>query len=368
MTDTEFQPKWASPPGETIADLLTAKGVSMFELSKALDLTAHETTSLLAGIKPVTVETATRLSGNIGCSVEFWLRRESQFRADLNRMEPQARYDAAWLDAIPFRELVNLGWIRNCAAESDRAREALGFFGIDFAAQWNLKYPTSLLGGAFRASPAFDPRHEAVAAWLRRGEILATQIDCANWNPANFQDSLRDARRLVRNKDPGSFVPELRRLCAACGVALVVVRTPSGCHASGATQFLTRNKALLMLSFRYRSDDHFWFTFFHEAGHLLLHDVDRIFIDEEASDGGNDNFEIEANEFAECSLIPSIERNRMLRLRHDARDIIRFAHSVGSSAGVVVGQLQHARKLQHFEFNSLKRRYSEDDIDRAASL
>jgi hypothetical protein len=36
---------------------------------------------------------------------------------------------------------------------------------------------------------------------------------------------------------------------------------------------ISPNKAMVILSFRYLSDDHFWFTFFHEIAHLLLHNA-----------------------------------------------------------------------------------------------
>jgi Zn-dependent peptidase ImmA (M78 family) len=110
-----------------------------------------------------------------------------------------------------------------------------------------------------------------------------------------------------------------------------------------------------MLSFRYLSDDHFWFTFFHEAGHLLLHSQQSIFL--ESDDMAITLMEQEANNFAAETLVPGDLRAEMLRLRMNPRDIIRFAVQTGISPGIVVGQLQHHKKIAYSRFNRLKRRY-----------
>ena len=60
---------------------------------------------------------------------------------------------------------------------------------------------------------------------------------------------------------------------------------------------------MMILSFRYLSDDHFWFTFFHEAAHLLLHGEKSTFVEDEATD--QTEKEKQANAFAAGMLVPS---------------------------------------------------------------
>src|SRR5262249_44402693 len=154
-----------------------------------------------------------------------------------------------------------------------------------------------------------------------------------------FQASLSAIRPLTRKKDPSIFIPELRRCCADSGVAVAVVRAPTGCRASGATRFLSPVKALLLLSFRYLTDDHFWFTFFHEAAHLLLHNKKRLFL--EGTDMPSNAEEEEANEFSACTLVPPEFQQSLLQLPADTHEIIRFARHLRVSPGIIVGQLQH---------------------------
>jgi HTH-type transcriptional regulator / antitoxin HigA len=184
---------------------------------------------------------------------------------------------------------------------------------------------------------------------------VCADIECAPWDPQRFRESLSEVRRLTFAKDPNHFLPALRRLCAATGVALAVVRAPNGCRASGATRFLSPEKAVLLLSFRYLSDDQFWFTFFHEAGHLLLHGQESLFL--EGLDTQSTIQEQEANQFAEQVIIPAEFREAFLALRMEARAIVRFAKRVGIAPGIVAGQLQHFHRIPRNHFNGLKRRY-----------
>jgi hypothetical protein len=207
---------------------------------------------------------------------------------------------------------------------------------------------------AFRTSKTFDSNPAAVAAWLRQGEIEGSRGPSKPWDPKAFRETLHELRALTREKDPNVFLPELKRRCALCGVAVEVLRAPTGCRASGATWFLGSQKALILLSFRYLSDDHFWFSFFHEAGHLMLHG-DVLFL--ETPEMVSSAEEQEANQFAEDILVPPKYRSEMLNLATDGRDVMRFARRIGISPGIVVGQLQHVGRLERRQLNNLKRRY-----------
>ena len=82
-----FRPDWASPPGDTIADLLEERGWSQAELSRHLGWTPRQVSQLLKGKAPVTEDVAQRLSEVLGSTVGFWLTREAQYRAQRVRVE-----------------------------------------------------------------------------------------------------------------------------------------------------------------------------------------------------------------------------------------------------------------------------------------
>jgi HTH-type transcriptional regulator/antitoxin HigA len=208
---------------------------------------------------------------------------------------------------------------------------------------------------AFHNSETFRSSLGAVAAWLRRGELIASEIPCAKWNVVKFRTALQDMRKLTRTKHPSVFIPALQNLCAQCGVGVVILRAPQGCRASGATKFISKDKAMLLLSFRYRSDDHFWFTFFHEAGHLILHNCSALFI--EGANFLSTDEEREADQFSEQLLVPSEFQEEMRELPTQFKKIMRFAKRIGVSPGIVVGQLQHAGVFGRDKMNFLKTRF-----------
>jgi plasmid maintenance system antidote protein VapI len=352
MINDDFCPQWASAPGETIADILRERNMSEDEFAIKLGQSAEYAKSLLQGRSTITIATARHLEITVGGSVEFWVARDYQYRQHTARLRAA---DQEWLSKLPLGDMIRFGWVVPEPHPSEEVAACLWFFDVANTQAWRERYDGLHRMVAFRTSPSFDSQPAAVIAWLRRGEIEAENIKCASWNPEAFQSSLPHIRSLTREKNPHKFLPVLRDLCAASGVAVVVVRAPTGCRASGATRFLSPEKALLQLSFRYLTDDHFWFTFFHEVAHLLLHGQNAFFL--EGPETLSTKEEEAANEFAAYTLVPSEFRSEMLRLRADSRSVIRFARRVGVSRGIVVGQLQHLGKLRHDQLNGLKCRF-----------
>jgi HTH-type transcriptional regulator / antitoxin HigA len=343
-----FRPDWSSPPGETILDILRERGLALHEFARLMAYPADNVRGLIDGSSPITIGVARQLERVVGASVEFWMSRDFQFREDVSRLEME------WLARTPVKDMIALGWIDRPASASDYAGAVLSFFGLANYQMWRQKYAAVRELVAFRTSPTFQSQPAAVAAWLRRGELEAERIECQRWDATRFKESLTYLRQLTRRKDPQRFQPELERVCADCGVAVVIVRAPSGCHASGATWFASDDKGILMLSARYLTNDQFWFTFFHEAGHLVLHG-DHFFLE------GSTTFitreEGEANAFASDMLIPPAHQVAFRSLPRDPRAVIRFAIQIGIAPGLVVGQMQHHKMIRYNQFNRLKRRF-----------
>lgn len=347
-----FNPDWASPPGETIIDVLRERSISIDDFAQRMRKSERETLELLRGREPITLGTARQLEKVLGASVEFWMSREFRYR---QQIEGAKLDDSGWLQSLPVSDMLKFGWLRPASKGSDLLAACLQFFGVPSVAAWHRAYGPLGRKYSFRTSVSFESRPGALLAWLRRGEIEGDAIECAAWSPIAFKSALDSVRALTREGDPSRFLPKLRELCAKTGVAVVVVRAPGGSRASGATRFLSKNKALLLLSFRYLSDDQFWFSFFHEAGHLLLHGVGEVFVEGLGRDETAE--EREANEFAFGTVIPAEFRAEFSRLPPNAFAIARFAKRSGIAPGVVVGQLQHYHRLKPNHFNNLKRRY-----------
>lgn len=151
-------------------------------------------------------------------------------------------------------------------------------------------------------------------------------------------------------------------MCATAGVAVVFAPALPKTRVSGATRWLTPDKVMVALSDRFKKDDQFWFSFFHELGHVLLHGKRLTFMDDSdnlsSAHGHEDPAEDEANGFAANTLIPPSHAADYQQLRAKPMPFTRievFAHAIGIAPGIVVGRLQHDGALQWKHGHDLKR-------------
>lgn len=355
---TEFEPQWTSPPGATIADLMTARRMSRNALAELLERPLTFVDGLLEGREAITLRIAQQLQYVIGGSTSFWLTRDRQYRHDVARLREAG---LPWLGELPLLDMERFGWISADPPDGFEVEAVLRYFAVPSVPVWRVRYGAVLQEAAFRTSPSFASTPGSVAAWLRQGERLAEAIPCEPWSASALEGALPELRALTRVRDPKKFLPKLQAISARCGIAVVVLQAPSGCRASGAARWLSEEQALILLSARHLSDDHFWFSFFHECGHLLLHRETRLFLDED-----NDAatvVEDEANQFAAEVLIPSTHYDALTRVRPETFEIVRLSGQIGVAAGIVVAALQRRGRLPKHHLNRLKRRFAWVDGD-----
>lgn len=228
------------------------------------------------------------------------------------------------------------------------------FLGVSDRAAWNATLNHYRV--AFRKSSAHESNDGAIAVWLRMGEIAAARIDCAPWNPDRFREALTAARALTRETDPATWHPALVAECAAAGVCVVVTHEIDGARTHGATRWLRSGRPLIQLSLRFRWSDIFWFTFFHEARHVLDGSKRAIYIEQKnGDDEDRSDEERRADGFASNFLIPK-ERARVLRTIGSLDDVELFAADLGIHPGIVVGRLHHEGIWRHTHGNGLRQR------------
>ncbi len=365
--NANFQTDWSSPPGATIIDALHANDIPLDEFATLLERSRDQIDQLISGGMSIDRELAIQLSDIIGASPTFWLQRQADYDLDRQLVGDDREHGLKqWVAAFPTRDMAKFGWMPTTRSFDEKLANCFEFFGVKSVTEWEDRYSNELQSVAFRSSAKIEADIPATIAWLRKGELEAESRNCQPWNKAKLKQLLPELRELTREKKPAVFVPEMIKRLATCGVALVISRTPSGCRASGATKFVNTHRALMLLSFRHRTDDHFWFTFFHEAAHLLLHDNTRLFI--ENGDCVMEKEEEEANKFAQDFLIPAEYRSELFEIRRDYRRIARFAKKVGVSAGIVVGQLQFHEYVPRSHFNKMKHHFEWPDVEMVSNL
>lgn len=355
MSDkNQYVPDVVSAPGATLLDLLVERGMTQAELAARTGRPIKTVNEIVKGKAAITPETAIQLERVLGVPAAFWNNREAQYRESLARRKERASLErsAHRLKDIPTRAMEKLGWVKPERDRVKKVEQVIAFFGVASVEALESR----ALEARFRQSRAFKTNPIAVGAWLRKGHLEADRIECSPFDADTFTNVLGDARRLCAEM-PDDFAQKLVTRCASAGVAVVYVPELPGTHLSGAARWLSPTKALIQLSARHKSDDHFWFTFFHEAGHILLHGRKKLFIDAEEHE--NTEEEREANRFASDTLIAPQEWQRFVGAsRYTQAAIVRFAAEVGVGPGVVVGRLQHEKRLPFKFCNDLKRRIS----------
>ncbi|WP_271396143.1 ImmA/IrrE family metallo-endopeptidase [Neomicrococcus lactis] len=352
-TNQEFMPRWASSPGATIQDLMVSKDVRSADVAEACGLGSDEFTRLLHGSIPLTAKIAESLASHLGGSVSFWLNREKRFRESEVIVEADQ-----WVQSLPLKSMKKLAWLEVPRDWRARIDACLEFFGSDSLETWKHSYADQLQTVRFRTSPSYPNQVSSVSSWLRAGEIAHREFTGGSFDPDALFSALPEFRQLTRVADPEDFVPQLQVLAAKCGVSCVIVPAPEGCAASGASRVLGDGSGLIQLSGRYLSDDQFWFSFFHEVAHLLLHREAPIHVDGDPGAFETDSRESEANSFSADVLWPFDHRPSMRAAKKPSRrDIVRLASNAGTSPGIIIGQLQSSGVLNHAECNNLKRRY-----------
>lgn len=356
MHETGLSPRWASAPGTTIASALAEREVATTDFAAMMELSTDDAERLLDGDLAITVSLARRLSDVIGASSTFWLTREAQYVEDRARVEADH-----WAQRLPVSQMASFGWISKPRTWQEQIAVCLDFFDVPDVDTWEARYDQEVVATHYRRSPSFDLDPAPTTAWLRAAERLVQPLDgLPAFDKAALAAIVPMLRRLTRERDPERFIPQLVEMSARCGVRVAVVPSPRGCPASGASRSYL-GRPLIQLSARHLTDDHFWFTLFHEVGHVLNHPLEQGFIDIFES-GEDDRFEDEANHFAsECLLgLHSDEVRRPGGRRWSHREVIRQAMALDIAPGVLVGQLQHSGALPVSHLNGLKRRYRWD--------
>ncbi len=354
VADNQFQPDYAVPPGEVLEDYLESFAMTQAELAERTGLAKKTVNEIVKGKAPITPETALRFERVFNRQAGFWNNLERLYQEDRARLSDRERLknDLQWLKQVPVIEMAKHGWIKKSKDKVEQLQEVLSFYGVASPDQWQALWRTYEARVAYRQAIQFDASIESISAWLRKGRLKAQERECAAYSAPAFRAALKEIRVLTREL-PEVFEPRLVELCAKSGVAVVFVPELPRTRLSGATLWLSKDKALIQLSLRYKTNDQLWFTFFHEAGHILLHGKKSLFL--EGKDLGAQDMEDDANDFARDLLIPPKAYSSFLADSDLSLNAIeQFAENLEISPGIVVGRLQREKHLPYNRGNQLK--------------
>jgi addiction module HigA family antidote len=361
-SNTSFEPITVPHPGETVQEYLDFYGWSQRDLARRTGLTPKTISEICNSKSPITPTTALAFEKAFQRPAHLWLNLQRQF----DEVEARRREDAKapgwdeWVRHFPLKEMRQLQF--SLPEGRSDADVLLGFFGVTSPESWANVWRAS--APQYRQTRTVKTREEAIAAWVRETEIIARGLELVDFDAARLRAAINPLRQFTTRRIEDVLDP-LQDLCAKLGVAFVVVPALRNTGISGCARWLTEKRALIGLTIRYKTDDQFWFTFFHEVGHLLLHRSKRPFVVDNAEDDLSDRVvdpemqqvETEANRFSADTLIPPAQLGAFVRAGTFTNDSIHeFSETVGVGPGIVVGRLQHDGVIAPHQGNTLKQK------------
>ena len=184
---------------------------------------------------------------------------------------------------------------------------------------------------------------------MQKARIEARKVEVSPVNLAELEYIVPGLRKLTFEQ-PEEFMPKLSAMLGKCGIALVLLPHLKGSFLYGASYY-DGKKIVMALTLRGRDADKFWFSVFHEIGHILMGHISRPF-------GASEEDEKEADEYARDTLIPPDKYQDFVSVGDYTYSRVKeFAADIGIDAGIVVGRLQKDGEVNFNELNGLKRQY-----------
>jgi HTH-type transcriptional regulator/antitoxin HigA len=360
MTNERYYSDLAIPPGEFLEEVIDDLGMSKEEFAIRMNRPLSKMSQIFNGNKAITSDTALQIEKVTNTPAHFWTNLEANYRLTLSKIaekqEDEKLKEEAKLVAIYcYSQLVKLGYVIKHSKPVDKVRELHKYFGVT-----SLNNLTSLK----RYAPLYRQQNgdrskvskEALAAWLRIGEIKGNAIETNSFSKANVNSLIEDIIK-ISNTKTDNLKETLESKFASAGIALVIVPHLPKTYAHGAA-FWLKDKPVIMVTIRKSWADIFWFSLLHELAHILLHGKGEVFIENDEANYVPSDKEIEADKFASEKLIPKanydIFKSKELFYLDD---IIRFAKSNNINPGIVVGRLQHEKLIHPSWHNSLRTRF-----------
>ena len=340
-----FNAGMAIPPGETLQEVLDNREMSQKELADRMGVTPKHINKIIKGTAAISYDISIKLETVLGIKASFCNKLESRYQEDKARLESTSNItdEENLLNFIPYNEIAHLGWVEPTKNKLDKIINLRNFFGVA-----SLNNISTVQYAAFRKSTKFESDPYVIATWLTKAEVLAREIETLPYKRSNLEKAIPKFKDLT--KLPGkASIPRLKELCAELGIALIILPHLNKTYLNGITKWISSDKVMVALSLKGAYEDIFWFTFFHEIGHILQEKKSEIFID--GDEYATNQLEDEANLFALNNLVPEANYKELIVEKHylDKVQLRTFAENNGVHIGIIIGRLM---KDKHIEYNN----------------
>ena len=344
----QYHPQISFHPGETLAEKLEELGMGPKEFAIRSGKPEKTVIAILKSKSSITPEMAVQFEHVLKIPAHFWLNMQRSYDEYIARQERQdlLAESTNWARNFPITDMVKKGWLPAKTTIEEKTSELLAFFSISNHNAWEDYYFKQQLKVAFRISLAHTKEPYAISAWLRKGELQAAELPTKLYENRDFKESLPKIKSIMA-KHSDNFFRQLQQVCLESGVKVVHTPCINKAPINGSTRWIN-DTPLIQLTGRYKRYDNFWFTFFHEAGHILLHGKKDIFLENIDYSERDKQKEKEADNFAIKWTLSKEEQAEILqRFRITIEDVIEFAEKFNTHPSIIIGRLQHERLISY---------------------
>jgi addiction module HigA family antidote len=274
----QYFPQSVPHPGETLAEKLEEMKMGPKEFALRTGKPEKTIIAIVKGKSSITSDMAVQFEYVTKIPAKLWMNHQQGYDEYLSRKKRQkvVQEALAWVEKFPLAEMIKKGWLPPSATIEEKTMEMLAFFGFASHTAWEDYYFHQQLKVAFRISLSQTNESYAVSAWLRKGELQAAKLEAKEYSEKKFKDALPELKSIMVNY-PTDFFNPLQLICLEAGVKVVHVPCLNNAPIYGSTRWLNDTPFIQVSDFDQRND-RFWFTFFHEAGHILLHGKKEVFL------------------------------------------------------------------------------------------
>jgi len=345
----EYIPQTISHPGLTLREKLEEMGMSQKEFAVRTGKPEQTIVKVINGESSLTPDMAVQFESVLGIPANFWLNRQQNYDEAVAREKRRELLVLArtWASSFPYAQMVKHGWLPKKESWEEKAEAVLCFFAMSGPKAWEEYYFTQKLKVSFRISLAHFSEPYAISAWLRQGELSAMELEAPLFSEKTFKTNLESIKKVMA-EHPDNFFPLLQHLCLEAGVKVVYTPCLPKAPIHGSTRWINDSTPLIQLSARYKQNDRFWFTFFHEAGHILLHGKKYISLEDDCFEAEYKDKEAEADAFAVRWTFSEEEERAVIEsgaLTESA--IINFAQKFGTHPAMIIGRFHHKKLLSY---------------------
>lgn len=347
-TISQYTPKMVSHPGQTLGYKIQELGMSVKEFAIRASKPEKTIIAVIKGDSSITPDMAVAFENVTKIPAHFWMARQRKYDEAVAREKMEAKISESieWAEMFPLAQMIKYGWIEKVKEKSEKVKSLLQFFALSSADAWHNYYMGQQLKVAFRISLKSTQEPYAISAWLRQGDKQAEAIDLAvDFSEKSLREKLSEMKQLMATQ-PKDWHIALQDICASCGIKLVYTQSLPKAPINGATRWIAGKYPVIQMSGRQKRYDIFWFSFFHEIGHILLHGKKDIFLENIEYDDKVLAKEKEADDFA-SRLVLSIEEEIEIieKKAYSPREIKSFAKKFGTHHSIIVGRLQHNKMI-----------------------